>query len=156
MGRLAWALAPSPVRNPAPAHGHIHLVHPLRRVQEGRALGGFLADGARRRRAATFRRGSARPLRDGKAPTHELCRFGAAKSCQKPSACFAPQYGFDGVDYNWEYPGYAFGTGYKAEAEVDADYAGLRALLQGKIIIMLPRDHVITALFWRLVSLPSS
>ena len=37
------------------------------------------------------------------------------------------------MDYNWEYPGYAFGTGYKAEAEVDADYAGLRALLQGKI-----------------------
>jgi len=34
-----------------------------------------------------------------------------------------------GVDYNWEYPGYSFGKGYKAESEVEADYKGLFALL---------------------------
>jgi len=37
---------------------------------------------------------------------------------------------YDGVDINWEYPGYAFGSGYKPEGEVEADYAGLAALLR--------------------------
>ena len=36
----------------------------------------------------------------------------------------------DGVDYNWEYPGYEFGRGYLAPSEVDADYAGLIALFR--------------------------
>ncbi|EKX38239.1 hypothetical protein GUITHDRAFT_115583 [Guillardia theta CCMP2712] len=39
-------------------------------------------------------------------------------------------YGFDGVDYNWEYPGYIFGRGYLAESEVIADYEGLENLLK--------------------------
>jgi len=36
----------------------------------------------------------------------------------------------DGVDYNWEYPGYAFGRGYLAEEEVIADYKGLSRLIK--------------------------
>ena len=35
----------------------------------------------------------------------------------------------DGVDYNWEYPGYRFGRGYGSDVEVDADYEGLAALV---------------------------
>jgi len=39
------------------------------------------------------------------------------------------KYDLDGVDYNWEYPGYSFGRGYLSEAEVDADYKGLAKLV---------------------------
>ena len=35
---------------------------------------------------------------------------------------------FHGIDYNWEYPGYAFGRGYD-EAQTKEDYAGLAKLL---------------------------
>jgi len=36
--------------------------------------------------------------------------------------------GLDGVDYNWEYPGYTFGRGYNEEQTV-TDYRGFNALL---------------------------
>jgi len=36
----------------------------------------------------------------------------------------------DGVDYNWEYPGYQFGRGYLSENEVKKDYEGLHDLLR--------------------------
>ena len=36
----------------------------------------------------------------------------------------------DGVDYNWEYPGYGFGTGYHSPEEVKKDYDGLFALVK--------------------------
>jgi len=37
---------------------------------------------------------------------------------------------FDGVDYNWEYPGYEFGRGYLSDSQVKADYDGLLALFK--------------------------
>lgn len=42
----------------------------------------------------------------------------------------------DGVDYNWEYPGYGFSTGYNAADEVKKDYDGLLSLLQDTRRIM--------------------
>ncbi|CAE7573304.1 Cht2, partial [Symbiodinium microadriaticum] len=36
----------------------------------------------------------------------------------------------DGVDYNWEYPGYQFGSGYGSDVEVMKDYEGLQRLVQ--------------------------
>jgi chitinase len=39
------------------------------------------------------------------------------------------KYEFDGVDYNWEYPGYSFGHGYGSEGDVKKDYEGLKDLL---------------------------
>jgi GH18 family chitinase len=38
--------------------------------------------------------------------------------------------GLDGVDYNWEYPGFAFGRGYGDEATVEAEWAALAALVR--------------------------
>jgi GH18 family chitinase len=35
-----------------------------------------------------------------------------------------------GVDYNWEYPGYQFQSGYNNDVEVQKDYKGLRLLLK--------------------------
>lgn len=40
------------------------------------------------------------------------------------------RYEFDGVDFNWEYPGYRFGTGYLPDAEVEKDYRGLMLILE--------------------------
>ena len=39
------------------------------------------------------------------------------------------QYGLNGVDYNWEYPGYEFGRGYQSQEEIAADYQGLALLV---------------------------
>lgn len=36
----------------------------------------------------------------------------------------------DGVDYNWEYPGYSFRGGYLPEKEIAADYKGLAKLIK--------------------------
>ena len=39
-------------------------------------------------------------------------------------------YGLDGVDYNWEYPGYQFGKGYDSDFETRKDYTALHQLLK--------------------------
>jgi hypothetical protein len=38
--------------------------------------------------------------------------------------------GLDGVDYNWEYPGYAMGVGYKPDATIHEEYLGLARLVK--------------------------
>lgn len=45
-------------------------------------------------------------------------------------ASLVAEYNASGLDYNWEYPGFAFGSGYKAQAEVAADYKGFRQLVK--------------------------
>ena len=53
----------------------------------------------------------------------KTARFAAA------AAALVKQRGVHGVDINYEYPGYTFGTGYAPDAEVERDYAGLARLL---------------------------
>eukprot|EP00927_Polykrikos_kofoidii_P082278 TRINITY_DN8139_c0_g1_i1.p1 TRINITY_DN8139_c0_g1~~TRINITY_DN8139_c0_g1_i1.p1 ORF type:complete len:388 (+),score=37.46 TRINITY_DN8139_c0_g1_i1:152-1315(+) len=40
------------------------------------------------------------------------------------------KYDMDGVDYNWEYPGYSFRGGYLPEKEIELDYKGLSLLVK--------------------------
>lgn len=56
----------------------------------------------------------------------------------------------DGVDYNWEYPGYRFGSGYMPEAEVDADYQGLAALINDtqRLFAKGNRSRVVTMAYY--------
>ena len=61
-------------------------------------------------------------LRDRKSPVEDRNNDDLSKLLEKKK--------LDGVDYNWEYPGYAFGRGYLSEAEVRADYEGLHRLLE--------------------------
>ena len=54
----------------------------------------------------------------------------------------------DGVDYNWEYPGYVMGRGYGSDAEIAADYAGLKALVKETAAAFEPSGRVITAAYY--------
>ncbi len=53
----------------------------------------------------------------------------ARKRFVKELVALMDRYEFDGVDFNWEYPGYRFGTGYLPDAEVEKDYNGLLLVL---------------------------
>ena len=53
----------------------------------------------------------------------------------------------DGVDYNWEYPGYQFGKGYLPDEEVNQDYNGLLNLLK-ETRELLGKDAAITMSYY--------
>jgi len=54
----------------------------------------------------------------------------------------------DGVDYNWEYPGYVMGRGYGSDDDVAADYAGLRALVEETHAAFAPAGRVVTLAYY--------
>lgn len=54
----------------------------------------------------------------------------------------------DGVDYNWEYPGYVMGRGYGDDAAVAADYEGLRALVRETEHVFSEKGRTITLSYY--------
>ena len=54
----------------------------------------------------------------------------------------------DGVDLNWEYPGYSFGRGWHDDAEVAKDYKGLRSLLKLLHAAFAPTGRIITIAYY--------
>jgi len=57
-------------------------------------------------------------------------------------------YQLDGVDYNWEYPGYRMGQGYMEEKEILKDYEGLNSLVQETREAFMDSDKVITMAYY--------
>jgi chitinase len=57
------------------------------------------------------------------------------------------KYQFDGVDYNWEYPGYSFGHGYGSDDDVKKDYQGLKDLLLDTRLIF-GQEKIITLAYY--------
>jgi len=57
-------------------------------------------------------------------------------------------YKLDGVDYNWEYPGYRMGKGYLDEKEILKDYEGLTKLLQETRKAFKTSEKVITMAYY--------
>lgn len=52
------------------------------------------------------------------------------------------KHALDGVDYNWEYPGYEMGRGYLSDKEIKADYEGLMKLFRETRAILGPRAPI--------------
>jgi len=57
-------------------------------------------------------------------------------------------YELDGVDYNWEYPGYRMGKGYLEEKEILKDYEGLANLVKETREAFKDSDKVITLAYY--------
>ena len=58
------------------------------------------------------------------------------------------KYDLDGIDLNWEYPGFSFGSGYSDDAVVRKDYTGLRLLLQLLHTAFESQGRVITIAYY--------
>ena len=54
----------------------------------------------------------------------------------------------DGVDYNWEYPGYVMGRGYGSDGAVARDYDGLRKLVEETAAAFGASGRVVTLSYY--------
>ena len=54
----------------------------------------------------------------------------------------------DGVDLNWEYPGYSFGSGYHADDAIQRDYKGLSLLVKKMAKAFRPSGRIITLAYY--------
>lgn len=57
-------------------------------------------------------------------------------------------YSLDGVDYNWEYPGYRMGMGYLEEKEILKDYEGLASLVKETTKVLEEQGKVVTLAYY--------
>ena len=55
------------------------------------------------------------------------------------------EFELDGVDYNWEYPGYRMGRGYLEEKEIYKDYEGLATLVKETKLVFQESGRVVSA-----------
>lgn len=62
-------------------------------------------------------------------------------------ASFVAAKDLDGVDFNWEYPGYVMGRGYQADPEVQKDYKGLALLAKETRAALAPNASITLAYY---------
>ena len=55
------------------------------------------------------------------------------------------EFELDGVDYNWEYPGYRMGRGYLEKEEIYKDYEGLATLVKETKLVFQESGRVVSA-----------
>lgn len=58
------------------------------------------------------------------------------------------QHDLDGVDLNWEYPGYDFKTGYASDAVLERDYKGLRDVVKKLHAALAPAGRIVTLAYY--------
>ena len=61
---------------------------------------------------------------------------------------FLSDYRLDGVDYNWEYPGYRMGRGYLEEKEIMKDYEGLAKLISETKTLFAGSNRVVSMAYY--------
>ena len=58
------------------------------------------------------------------------------------------RYNLDGVDYNWEYPGFEFGKGYSDAAAIERDYEGLAKLVRETHSAFAPSGRLVSLAYY--------